>query len=228
MTDRHPLEAVAFDAMGTLFSLERPRAALLELGAPQAGLELWFGRILHEAATLTLVGDFAPFEELAAAALRTTLAQLGLDPARTEPLEALQELEPAADAAAALDLVRQAGLVAAVLTNGSIESTVQLLERGRLIVQEVVSVAPVQRYKPHAAPYDALVERVGTNPRRVALVAAHGWDCVGARRAGLRPVWVDGLERVWPFPEEEPERVSTLLEAARLLVRDAGESARAA
>jgi len=147
----HRVAAVAFDAMGTLFSLERPRVALMELGAPHAALELWFQRILQCAATLTLVDQFAPFDELAAPALRTMLVQLGLDPRRTEPLEALEELEPAPDAAAALELARAAGLTTAVLTNGSIDSTIRLLERAGLVVQQVVSVDPVQRYKPHAA-----------------------------------------------------------------------------
>jgi 2-haloacid dehalogenase len=219
------VEAVAFDALGTLFSLERPRLALLDLGAPQIALEAWFGRILHEAAVLTLVGDFAPFDELASSALRTTLAQLGLDPRRTEPLDALEELEPRADAAAALDVLREAGLVTAVITNGSVESTTQLLERGRLVVGDVISVVPTQRYKPHPAPYDALIQRVRANPRRIGLVSAHGWDCVGALHAGLRPVWVDAVEQEWPFPRERPERVTTLLEAARLLAGDAARRA---
>ena len=38
---------------------------------------------------------------------------------------------------------------------------------------------------------------------------------------------IDGLERVWPFPGDEPERVSTLLEAAQLLAGEA-DDARAA
>jgi 2-haloacid dehalogenase len=215
-----PVEAVAFDALGTLFSLERPRQALVRLGAPPGALETWLGRALHGAATLTLVGDYAPFEEVAAAALRTTLAQLGLDGRRQEPLAALQELEPREDARPALEHVRASGLATAVLTNGSAEATAALVERHRLPVGQIISVAPVQRYKPHPAPYDALVDGLGVNPRQVAFVAAHGWDCVGARNAGLRPVWLDAVEHVWPFPGAEPERASTLLEAAKLLARD--------
>src|SRR5437764_8424944 len=94
--------AVVFDALGTLFDLEPARRALVDLGAPPIALDSWYQRILHEAATVTIVGSYHPFKELAATALKTTLAQLGLDPHRTEPLDALAELDAYPEAVDAL------------------------------------------------------------------------------------------------------------------------------
>src|SRR5436190_6650836 len=120
------------DVLGTLFDLEPVRSSFVELGAPAPALEAWFQRILHEAATVTLIESYRPFRELASSALRTTLAQLGMDASRKEPLEALAELEPYPDASEALARLRSAGVSVVALTNGSRESTMRLLQRGGL------------------------------------------------------------------------------------------------
>lgn len=212
-----PQPTVVFDVMGTLFDLDRVRAAFVGLGADPPALEAWFQRNLHEAATLTLVEDYRPFEEIAGSALRTTLSQLGLDPDRTEPLDALGELDPYSDAAEALSRLRDGGLTVAALTNGSLKSTIKLLERGKLAdyVQHVLSCDDVKRFKPHRAPYDLARERLGATP---TLVAAHGWDIVGARAAGWDAIWVDREEQEWPFPLERPARAADLDGAATLLL----------
>ena len=102
------VEAVAFDALGTLSRSSARGRRSSGSARRRARSRRGSGRVLHDSATLTLVDDYAPFEEIAAAALRTTLAQLGLDPKRQEPLAALQELEPRSDAQAALEHVRAA------------------------------------------------------------------------------------------------------------------------
>lgn len=209
--------AVVFDVMGTLFALESVRERFVALGAPAPALEAWFQRILHEAATVTIVGSYRPFKELAAAALETTLAQLDLDPKQTEPLDALAELEPYPDAEPALRRLREAGLTVIALTNGARASTEKLLERGNLRehVEQVLTCDDVQAFKPHRAPYELALDRVG---RDAVMVAAHGWDIVGARAAGLDTVWVDREERVWPFPLDEPRRARDLGHAAELIL----------
>ena len=55
-------------------------------------------------------------------------------------------------------------------------------------------------------------------PAEATLVAAHAWDIVGARAAGLESIWVDRLERRWPLPVAEPRRAASLLEAAEVLL----------
>lgn len=205
--------AVVFDVMGTLFDLEPARKAFVDLGAPPAALEAWFQRILHEAATLTIVEDYRPFKELAGAALRTALAQLGLDRDETGPLDALAELEPYPDTAGALARLRDAGLTLVALTNGAAESTERLLDRGGLreCFAEVISCDEARRFKPHRAPYELAMKRVAG---RAVMVAAHGWDVVGARAAGLDAIWVAREEKTWPFPIDAPVSVADLAGAA--------------
>jgi 2-haloacid dehalogenase len=41
-------------------------------------------------------------------------------------------------------------------------------------------------------------------PERMALVAAHGWDVLGAQRAGLTGAWFPRSERTYPAVYGEP------------------------
>ena len=109
-----------------------------------------------------------------------------------------------------------------VLTNGGERQTQTLLDAAGLAerVAEIVSVEEIEVYKPHPAVYRHAAERLGVEPKNVTLIAAHAWDVVGAKEAGLDAVWVDRLEREWPFPRGKPRsRVAhDLIEAAELAV----------
>ncbi len=116
------IQVVVFDVMGTLFDLSRVRRRLSEIGAPEGALEAWFGRMLHSAAVLTLVGEFRPFREIGGTTLHATLAQLGVDPERAhEVLPALGELDAYPEAGQAFDRLDDAGIPAVTLTNGGRE-----------------------------------------------------------------------------------------------------------
>lgn len=182
------MAVVAFDSLGTLFDL--------------GDLEERMPRVLLHALALTVVGEWSPLDELAAA----------LDP---ELAERLPELEPYHDAREALEHARVAGDEAWVLTNGGRESTQRLLQRGGLaeLVAEVRSAEEVERYKPRAAVYELL-------PEDAALVAAHAWDVVGARAAGRHAVWVNRDGGRWPYPGQRSEpTAATLGEAVALANR---------
>ena len=182
---------LVFDAMGTLFELT-PLHERLGLQATEA----WFERTLHTAASLTIVGQFVPFTELARATLATTSAKLGLDVDHDDVLAQLQQLPAAPDARAALERAERAF----VLTNGGREGGETLLRNAGLddLVERVFGVDEVGAYKPDPRPYRLVLDALGD----ATLVAAHAWDVVGAARAGMRAVWVDRSERVWPFPGE--------------------------
>lgn len=192
---------VVFDANGTLFSLDPVKKLLGD-----EVTEAFFQRTLHSAAALTFAGLWAPFDEVARRALATTCATLGLDADRDAVIAALEEL-PAQDGAR--EAVERAG-DCAILTNSGRESTAELVARAGLAVGDIVSCEEVRAYKPSPVPYSHARERLGD----FVLVAAHGWDVVGTRAAGVRAVWVDTGEHEWPLAGAEPaERASSLVEA---------------
>src|SRR5438876_10793327 len=170
--------ATLFDVLGTLFSLDP-----LQRKLRATGLEAWFERLLHSAASLTLAGQFEPFAALAESTLTTTIAKLGLKQDPKEILDVLQRLPPHPDADAAFERLARAKVLIGVLTNGGEKQTRKLLERAGLDahVAEIVSVEEVELYKPHPAVYRHAAERLGVEPRRITLIAAHAWDVVGAK-----------------------------------------------
>jgi 2-haloacid dehalogenase len=207
---------VLFDVFGTLFSLDP-----LQKKLRATALDAWLERLLHSATSLTLADRFEPFADLAESTLKTTVAKLGLKQEPKAILDALSHLPPDPDAEAAFDRLERAGVLIGVLTNGGERQTRTLLESAGLEerVAEIVSAEEIELYKPHPAVYRHAAERLGVDPKRVTLVAAHAWDVVGAKQAGLEAVWIDRLEHEWPFPRGKPRRVAhDLVEAVELAV----------
>jgi len=64
------LVAVAFDVIETLVQLEPLQERSTRQGLAPHMLELWFTRTLRDGIALAATGDYAPFAEVAAQALR--------------------------------------------------------------------------------------------------------------------------------------------------------------
>jgi 2-haloacid dehalogenase len=206
--------AVLFDALGTLFHL----TPLEEKLGGKAELDAWFERLLHSAAALTLAGEWQPFDDLARSTLKTALVRTENDVDADAVLGELQRLPSFPDAGPAIAALVDAGVSVGVLTNGGERATRKLVDAAGLDVDEIVSAEEVELYKPHPAVYVHGADRIGAEPSRTTLIAAHAWDVVGAKQAGLGAVWVDRLEPEWPFPKGKPRRTASNLEQAAALV----------
>ena len=114
-----PPEAVAFDVVETLFSLDGVARRLAGVGAPGGAPQLWFARLLREGFALAACGDYRPFGEVAAASLRSVLPDAD-DGVVEEVLGGLGQLEPHPDAEPALRRASEAGLRIVTLTSGSL------------------------------------------------------------------------------------------------------------
>lgn len=83
------MTTVVFDANGTLFNL----APVTDAIGGKVRRDAFFERLLHSAAAVTLAGEWAPFDELAASTLATTCATLDLDDVeQSRVLAAMNEL----------------------------------------------------------------------------------------------------------------------------------------
>ena len=130
MTARR-LDALAFDVVETLFSLDAVARRLAQVGAPEGAPDLWFARLLRDGFALAASGDYRPFREVAASSLRAVLPDPD-DEAVEGVLAGLGELEAYPDAEPALRRAAEAGLRIVTLTNGSAPSTQALLGRAGL------------------------------------------------------------------------------------------------
>ncbi len=213
---------VAFDVLGTMFSLERPRTALGAIGAPPHALDVWFAQALRDAYAWSLTGNYRPLAEVLRAALPRTLQQLGVRTAESErdtALATFRELDPVDGVREAVERLADAGWRLITLTNGSVDSTRVLLEHAGIAdrFSALRSADEVGKTKPHPDVYD-LAREDAEGP--VWLLAAHGWDVAGAKAAGLRAAWVSALEKRYlgeMYPEPDVT-AGTLTEAAEKIV----------
>lgn len=224
--ERRP-DLVAFDVIETLFSLESLRPSLQAAGLPGHMLETWFAQLLRDAFAIDSTGVYRPFREMASETLRRVLAAAAVKPeaAHIDSIIAgFVELDAHPDVTPAMQMFRDAGVRIVTLTNGSASVTDKLLERAGLrdLVEETISVDEVQRWKPRREVYLHCAARVGVDPSRLALVAAHAWDVHGAARAGLITGYVDRGGGTFPDVMDPPHVTgSTLVEVVgKLLVDD--------
>jgi len=195
--DERAIDVVAFDVNETLFSLASLGSAFESVGLDAGSVPLWFARLLRDGFALTAAGEHHAFAEVAADALLSLAPESLGDAEVSAVLGAFRSLDPHPDVRPAFSRLREARVRCVTLTNGSAEVTGALLARSGLesYVEATLSVDEVRRWKPAPEPYRWAAETCGVPVSRVALVAAHAWDCDGARRAGLRTGWVSRLER---------------------------------
>src|SRR2546421_9901048 len=100
-------------------------------------------------------------------------------------VSAFAELEPESGLGEALERAAGAGVKLLALTNGSADSTRQLLDRAGVLDRfaALLSCDEVRRTKPHPDVY-AMAKREAEG--ELWLVAAHSWDVAGAVMAGPR------------------------------------------
>jgi 2-haloacid dehalogenase len=213
---------VAFDIIGTCFSLEKPRQRLLELGTPTYALELWFAQTLRDAIAFSHAGGYQPLKEVLAAELPRTLKLLGIEADAMQlsrVVNSFTELELQPGAVESFRILAEAGWKLIALTNGSEESTHKLLDRVGVLQDfaSIFSCDTIQKTKPHPDVY-ALPKQDTTGD--IWMVAAHAWDIIGAVRAGLKTAFITQEEKDYLSVYPQPEVVaSNLVEAANKIIK---------
>ena len=155
----------------------------------------WFLQVLQSAFVATITDTYSEFGAIGAAALEMTAEREGVslsEEDRRAILGGMRELPPHPEVPAALDLLRDAGLRLAALTNNTAEVAEAQLENAGLSdrFEKILSADAVRRLKPAPEPYRAAAEALGVGTAGVRLVAAHAWDVAGAMRAGCAAAFV--------------------------------------
>jgi 2-haloacid dehalogenase len=197
-------EVVAFDVNETLLDLAPVRAALVEAGEPAALLGTVFARTLLTGFAATTAGTWCRFRD----AFDAALAQESDLPAdrRAVVADAFKELAPHPDVEPALRRLAGAGIRVVTLSHGSPGVAEAGLARGGItpLVEQTLSTEVIRAWKPSREAYLWAAGTCDVAPDRLALVAAHGWDVLGAQRAGLTGAWFPRSERVYPAVYEPP------------------------
>jgi len=208
--------AVAFDVVETLFDLEALKPRFEKAGLPPGLLREWFGRMIRDAMALDATGVYQPFGQVARGTLAMMRAEQRQEPSRDaveQIMAGFLELPAHPDVQPAFQVLKDAGVRAVCLTNGSADITTRLLQRNHLdaLVERVISIDEVKRWKPNREVYLNAVQVVGVPADQLAMVAVHSWDIHGALRAGLTTGWASRLELLFHPLMGPPDVTGTTL-----------------
>lgn len=195
--DEGAIDAVFFDLFGTLLDL----SALVgecETAVPGRGRELataWRSRQVEFSWLRTTMGTFVDFDRVTADALEAATDELGLGlptPAIERLASAFERLPFVPAVPGVLRRLRSSGVRLGILTNGSRRTLDLVAHRTGLaeMVDNLLSVDTVERFKPDPAVYRLACEATGLDPARIGFVTANGWDAAGAGQFGFRVAWL--------------------------------------
>jgi 2-haloacid dehalogenase len=106
------------------------------------------------------------------------------------------------------------------LSNGNLPMLTDIFAAAGLTWHCVLSGEMVHAYKPDPAVYRLAVDRLGLDPRRTLMVAAHPWDLRAAAAHGLRTAYIQRAGEGDPRPSDTFDLTAAGLAAlARLLTK---------
>ncbi len=197
MTLAPPPRLIVFDLYGTLLDL----ASVLASSAAALGgdgpslLAEWRARQLAHTWLRTLMGRYAPFDQVTAESLDAVLSgrPYADEALRARLLDAFRAPAPYPEAAALLADLATTGIPCAILSNGTPDMIASALGAGGLHerFRWVLSVDAVRQYKPAPAAYRLVGERTGVAPGEALFVSANWWDAAGASAFGFPTAWVN-------------------------------------
>lgn len=191
------LQGLGFDVYGTLVDPLELGGLLSQVAGEQALplAALWREKQLEYTWRRGLMGRYENFDVCTVQALQYALAALGLQVTEAEQRELIARygcLSPFADVEPGLQALRLQGHRPVAFSNGVAATLRGLLGRAGVLglLDDVVSVDEVQRFKPDPAVYLHLAQRLSLPPQETWLVSSNGWDVIGAKAAGLRAAWI--------------------------------------
>lgn len=209
LLDLAPIEGVLQKAAG------RPTPPLLDG---------WFDTLIQTALTLTGAGRYEDFGRLGGLVAADVVGHAGgtWGDADLAALRAAFGALPAhPDVVPAFEALRARGDRLVPFGNSALATIeTQLRGAGLLdLVDDVVSVEMAGMLKPSPLAYATALGRQGVAAAEAVMVAAHGWDVLGAACAGLQTVFVtrDG-RRALPVDPRPTATVTSLNELAGLVL----------
>ncbi|MFO1032919.1 MAG: haloacid dehalogenase type II [Hyphomicrobiales bacterium] len=189
------IQAVVFDAYGTLFNVATPVEKLAsEIGEKSAELGmLWRRKQLEYTWLRSLTGVHADFWHVTRDALDYALKALAIeDTGLADELMTLYlKLDPFADALEGVTAVKKRGKRTAILSNGSPSMLDSIVRHGGFdkVIDQVLSVEEVGIYKPSRRVYRLAMQKFTIHDApSICFVSANTWDAQAAAQFGFQVV----------------------------------------
>ena len=194
------IEAVVFDAYGTLYDVQSV-AAITEEALPGYGeiiTQIWRIKQLEYSWLRSLMLRYQDFSVITRESLAYTLRVLGLE-YDSDLFERIVgkylELELYPDVMPTLSAMQSRKL--AILSNGSPVMLETLVRNSGLdrMLDATISIDSQRLFKPAPEAYSLIESILGVPPADVLFISSNPWDACGAKAFGLKVAWI---ERVTP------------------------------
>jgi 2-haloacid dehalogenase len=189
------IQAVVFDAYGTLFDVQSPVAKLsAEIGEQAESLgHVWRQKQLEYTWLRSLMGTHADFWAVTRDALDFALAELAIDESglADELMTLYLKLDTFTEVSEALAALRQRGKRLAILSNGSPSMLDAVVRHAGLdkTFEHILSVEEVGIYKPSRRVYRLAMQKFHIQDApSICFVSANTWDAQAAAQFGFQVV----------------------------------------
>lgn len=188
-----PLEALVFDAYGTLFDVHSV-AQRCESFFPGSGAQLsqlWRAKQLEYTWQRSLMRRYLPFSTVTREALAYACEALRLE-LTAERMEAV--MSEYLRLALYPDVERNLSRLSvkkAILSNGSPDLLDPLVKNSGLELDAVLSVDEIKVFKPAAQVYQLAVDRLRIPSGNIGFVSSNCWDALGAKSFGFTVYWIN-------------------------------------
>jgi 2-haloacid dehalogenase len=223
---RASIQAVVFDAYGTLFDVHSVASLGEQLfpGKGDALSLLWRQKQLEYSWLRAMSGRYKPFWDITRDALRFAAARMAL-PLSAE-LEAklmnqYSSLSAFPENLPALRELKAAGLPLGILSNGNREMIeVSVRSAGMTgLFDHLLSSQQVESFKTMDRVYALAPEAFGCRAREILFVSSNCWDAVAARWYGFTSFWINRAGAPLDQLDTEPDHTGSLLSEVLAVAR---------
>ncbi|WP_394777616.1 haloacid dehalogenase type II [Undibacterium sp.] len=192
------IQAIAFDAYGTLFDVYSVR----ELGEkffPGRGMalaELWRDKQIEYTRLRTMCSMYKPFWEVTQDALVFSCNKLGLEltlDAQNLLMGQYARLKPFPENLGVLQQLRAGGLALSILSNGNPHMLQSAVDAAGMqgVFSHLLSVEAVKKFKTAPEAYQMAPDVFGLPAKNILFVSSNCWDACCATWFGYTTFWVN-------------------------------------
>jgi 2-haloacid dehalogenase len=190
-------KVIAFDIYGTLINTHGVVTRLQKYIGDEAQVfsNVWRDKQLEYSFRRGLMGLYEPFNVCTSQALDYTNQLLDADLSDDQKAALLGEyrvLPAFDDVVESLTTLKAAGHKMYAFSNGTADAVEGLLANAgiRALFDGVVSVDPLNTFKPNPETYAHMVKAGGASTTETWLISSNPFDVIGASSAGLKTAWI--------------------------------------
>ncbi|AWH73878.1 haloacid dehalogenase type II [Dokdonia sp. Dokd-P16] len=207
-----------FDVNETLLELTALKKSVTSvLNGREELVPLWFSTLLHYSLVENVTGDYKDFSEIGVAALQMVAAGNGItitkEQAEDAVIKPFKSLMPYKEVKQALEALRDQGFKLVALTNSSTSGLAEKLAYAGIKdnFDTLLSCETVGAFKPSLEVYSWALSKLNVQADDAMMIAAHGWDITGAKRAGMQTTFISRPgKQMYPLAQKPDYTVDTL------------------